>query len=91
MNENTKTVVRIEYESDGLRKVCYGEVDETKLENFLVGEENFIWIENDGNVVWINKESLFPIEKLRVKSIILLKPRIIDYRTNINRNTGICS
>ena len=91
MNENGKTVVRIEYERDGKKKVCYGEIDESKLENFLVGEENFIWIENDGNVVWIYKESLVSIEKMQATSTNLLKPQMINYRTNTNRDTRICS
>jgi len=89
MNENGKTVVRIEYERDGKKKVFYGEINESKLENFLAGEENFIGVENNENLVWVDKESLVSIEKLKAMSHILLKPRIIDYRTN--KDTGICS
>ena len=90
MSENGKTVVRIRYERDGEKKVCYGEINESKLENFLAGEGNFISIENDGDIFWADKESLVSIEKLHAKSVILLKPRIIDYRTNANKDTGIC-
>ena len=90
MNENGKTVVRIEYERDGKKKVCYGEINESKLENFLAGEENFIGVENNENLVWVHKESLISIEKLCSKSLVLLKPRIIDYRSDINKDTGIC-
>ena len=87
MNKNGKTVVRIEYECDGKKKVCYGEIDESALESFLLREDNFICIENDGNINWLDKESI----TLIAKSVVHLKPRIIDYRTNSNKDTGICS
>ncbi len=90
MNENDNTVVRIRYERDGEKKVCYGEINESKLDNFLEREENFIWIENDGNIVWIDRESLVSIEKLQTSSNNLLKPQVIDYQINTNRDTGIC-
>ena len=64
MNEITKVVIRVEYECDGKRKVCYGETDETKIENFEAGEENFICMENDGSITWLNKESLVSIKSL---------------------------
>lgn len=91
MNDSTKAVVRVEYEVDGLRKVCYGEIDETKLETFLKGGQNFISMENDGNITWVDKESLFSVGTLGIKSTILLKPRIVDYtRANTITDKGIC-
>ena len=63
----------------------------SKVDNFLAREENFIWIENDENIIWIDRESLVSIEKLQTSSNNLLKPRVIDYQTNTNRDTGICS
>ena len=67
MNEITRVIVRIEYERDGLRRVCYGEIDEMKLEEFHAGEEDFIWMENDGNPSWIDKQSIMSIDELEIK------------------------
>ena len=91
MNENRKIVVRVKYQRDEKRRVCYGEIEETKLANFQTGEENFICMENDGRITWVDKESLISIETLNVKSALYVKPRITDYcRTSNNRKTGIC-
>ena len=61
MNENSKVVIRIEYELDGVRSVCYGEIDRSKLSNFDKGEGNYILMENDGNLYWVYKESIISI------------------------------
>ena len=85
MNDNTKVVIRVEYERDGKRRVCYGEIDETKLHYLLVGDGNFVSMENDSTITWVDKESILSIGTLGVKSSVLLKPRIVDYtRANIN-------
>ena len=78
MNEKLKVMIRVEYKHEGMRKVCYGEIDETKLANFQAGEENFIWMENDGSIAWIDKESLISFEELCVKSTIFIRSRITD-------------
>jgi hypothetical protein len=84
-------VVRVEYQREEKTRVCYGEIDETKLANFQTGEENFIWMENDENINWVDKESLISIETLSLKTAFYVKPRITDYyRTTNNRETGIC-
>ena len=44
MSEESKVLVRVEYEQGGKKKVCCGEVDQTKLEKIFVGTENFICI-----------------------------------------------
>ena len=92
MNENTKVMVRVEYESDGMRKVYYGQIDETKLENVNTGGENFICMENGGLITWLDKESLISIETLRIKKAIFLKPRITDYsrtKNKVSKNAGM--
>ncbi len=76
-------MVRVEYESDGVRKACYGEIEEIKL-------ENFIWMENDGKIIWVDKESLISIEILSVKSTVFVRPLIKDCNQgNKNTDTGI--
>ncbi len=95
MNENTKVAIKVEYECDGIRKVCYGEIDKNKLEeleeseNFDAGDENYILMENDGKIHWVYKESVISIERLGVKSSVFERPRVKDY-TNNNADTGIC-
>lgn len=54
MNENLKVMVRIEYKCDGIRGTFYGEIDENKLEGFHAGEESFICLMNDGEIMWID-------------------------------------
>ena len=93
MNQNTKVIVRVEYEQAEEKKVCYGEIDERKVENFQTGEDDFICVENDGSITWLDKESLISIEKLQVKSAMLVKPRITDYFEASNKtdtDVGIC-
>ena len=92
MNENTKVVIQVKYECDGIRKVCYGEIDKNKLEeleNFDTGDENYILMENDGKIHWVYKESVISIERLGVKSSVFERPRVKDC-TNNNADTGIC-
>ena len=94
MNLNSKVVVRIEYRLGEKSKVCYGEIEETKLERFETSLENFICVENDGKIAVLDKESLLSIETLKVKKILLLKPKITKYfrvEAKIDKDTGICS
>ncbi len=96
MIENIKVVIKIECELDGLRKVCYGEIDENKLEeleeseNFDAGKENYILIENDGKPIWKGKVSVISIEKMGVISTVFDRRRIIGSPNN-KTDTGICS
>jgi hypothetical protein len=89
MNKKLKVVIRIEYECDGKRKICYGKIDKRKLDNFDKGEGSYILMENDGNVYWVYKESVISIERLSVKSSVFERPRITDY-VNDDADTGIC-
>ena len=56
MNEIVKVVIQVENACDGEKKVCYGEIEENKLkkleniENFGVGDENYILMENDEKI-----------------------------------------
>lgn len=96
MNENTKVAIKVEYECDGLRKVCYGEIKENKLEvleeseNFAAGEENYILIENDGEPIWKEKGSVISIERMGVTSTVFDRRRIIGSPNNTT-DTRICS
>lgn len=96
MNENTKVAIKVEYETDGIRKVCYGEIDKKKLEeieeseNFDAGEENYILIENDGEPNWKNKGSVISIGRMGVKSTVFDRRRIKGSPNNTT-NTGVCS
>ena len=76
---NSKVVIQVEYELDGVKSVCYGEIDKTLIDNFCTRGEDFIWMENNGNITLINRESLISIKKLAVISSILLRPQITDY------------
>ncbi len=96
MNENTKVAIKVKYERNGLRKVCYGEIDETKLEelegleNFDAGEENYILIENDGKPNWKDKISIISIERMGVTSTVFDRQSIISSPKNTT-DTRICS
>ena len=79
MNLNTKLVVRIEYKRGEKNNVCYGEIEEAKLEHIETSLENFICVENDGKITVLDKEALISIETLGVKKILLLKPKITGY------------
>jgi len=76
MNQNAKVVVRVEYERDGTRRVWYGEIEEVKIENFDDGDENFICMENEGKIKWLDKDSLISIETLEIETVILVNPQI---------------
>lgn len=76
MNQNAKVVVRVEYERDGARRVWYGEIEEVKIENFDDGDENFICMENEGKIKWLDKDSLISIETLEIETVILVNPQI---------------
>ncbi len=96
MNENTKVAIKVKYERDGLRKVCYGEIDENKLEaleeseNFDEGEENYILIVNDGEPNWKEKVSVISVERMGVTSTVFDRRRNVGSSNNTT-NTGICS
>ena len=87
----------MEYERDGVRKVCYGEIDENKLgaleesENFDEGEDNYILIENDGEPNWKEKVSVISIERMGVTSTVFERPRVKDYARTGNTDAGACS
>lgn len=76
MNQNAKVVVRVEYERGGTRRVWYGEIEEVKIENFDDGDENFICMENEGKIKWLDKDSLISIETLEIETVILVNPQI---------------
>ena len=91
MNKNAKVMVRVEYERGGIRRVWYGEIEKVKIENFNDGEENFIYMENEGKIKWLEKNSLVSIEILQIKTVVLVKPRITDFsRDRSHKITGIC-
>ena len=100
MNENAKVVIKVEYECDGQRRVCYGEIDENKLEklknlenleNFDIGDENYILMKNDEEPYWKIKDSVISIKKLCVESIIFERTRMKGLNRVDNNSTGICS
>lgn len=93
MNLNSKVVVRIEYRLGEKSKVCYGEVKKKKIESFETGSDDFICIENDGNITWLDKESIISIESLEAKKIVLIKPSATNLRIdgNTNKDARICT
>ena len=93
MNQNTKIIVRLEYEQCEKQRVCYGEVEEKKIESFETGPDDFICIENDGHITWLDKESIISIESLETKEIILIKPRATNFRVdgNTDKDARVCT
>ena len=79
MFENTKVMIRIEYERDEIKMMFYGEIDEIKLQNFNAEEENYILMENNGKASWIDKNAVISIRKLVVNSTVFERPRIDNY------------
>jgi len=73
MIENSKVMIRIEYERNGTRRVLYGEIGESKLEAFHTGEGSFIYLLNDGKMTWIDKEAILSVYKLETKSRVYKK------------------
>ena len=76
MNENSRVMVRVEYENEGMMRVWYGEIDKLKLEDFHSGKEDFIWMENDGKLTWKDKHSIISINKLEKKTNLYEKTSI---------------
>jgi len=67
MIENSKVMVRVEYERDGIRRASYGEIDENKLGELRLGEESFVCLTNDGKIAWIDKEAILSVCELETK------------------------
>ena len=67
MIENSKVIIQIEYDRDGIRRASCGEIDWNKLEELHAGEESFICIMNDGQIAWIDKESILSVYELETK------------------------
>ena len=67
MNDEETIMIRIEYDLKGLRTLVHGEISEKKLAKFLSVEEDFIGITNDKELIWIAKDSILKIERLREK------------------------
>ena len=65
MNDEATIMIRIEYDLKGLRTLALGEIAEKKLEKFLSGEEDFIGITNDKELIWIAKDSILKIDQLQ--------------------------
>jgi len=68
MNDISKVLVKVEYECDGMRRVHFGEIEKKKLEEFHEGCDGFIWIQNDMELTWINKQSILSIDELTITS-----------------------
>lgn len=66
MNENSRVMVRVEYDRNGITRVWHGEIDELKLEEFNSKTENFIRMENDGKSTWKDKDSILSIDVLGI-------------------------
>ena len=66
MNENSRVMVRVEYDRNGITRVWHGEIDELKLEEFNSKTENFIRMENDGKSIWKDKDSILSIDVLGI-------------------------
>jgi len=66
MNENSRVMVRVEYDRNGITRVWHGEIDELKLEQFHAGKEDFIRMENDGKSIWKDKHSILSIDMLGI-------------------------
>ena len=84
MIKNSKVMIRIEYESNGIRRSFHGEIDENKLDELRIEnrlgenklnelgseEENFIYLTNDGQGAWIDKKAIFRFSELETKSTV---------------------
>jgi len=67
MNDmNSRVMVRVEYDRNGITRVWCGEIDELKLEEFSSKTENFIRMENDGKSTWKDKDSILSIGVLGI-------------------------
>jgi len=70
MNENSKVMVRIEYLFQGVKMACYGELDEIKLDQYPNIEENFIWMKNNNEIIWIDKNAITRIDELEIRETL---------------------
>ena len=64
MNDTSNVIVKVEYEREGMRRVYFGEIEKIKLDNFDDKNENFIWMKNDVDITWIDKQSILSIDEL---------------------------
>ena len=67
MNENSRVIIGIEYERDGIRRASYGEIDRNKFDELHLGRESLICLTNDGVLAWIDKESILSVYELETK------------------------
>ena len=91
MIENSKTMIRIEYDRDGTTRVFYGEIDENKLDELHAGQESFICLLNDGEIAWIDKEAILSVDELEAKSRVYEKHGIEDSLFAVKEGLGIRS
>jgi hypothetical protein len=87
MIENSKVIIQIEYECDGLRRVSYGEIDKNKLDEIRIEykrnenkldklhseKESFICLTNDGEIALIDKEAILSFYELETKLCVYEK------------------
>lgn len=73
MSNEDSIMLRVEHDLNGIRTICYGELSESKLERFLTGDENFIGISNNGELIVIAKDSIFTVELLESQDMRLEK------------------
>ena len=87
MIENSKVMIRIEYESGGLRRVSYGEIDKNKIDEIRIEykrnenkldelhseKESFMCLTNDGEIALIDKEAILSFYELETKLCVYEK------------------
>ena len=64
--------------------MCYGELDEIRLHDFLAGEENFIWLRNNAEITWIDKNSILKIVELEIKESLIVHSNLILLESVLN-------
>ena len=86
MDEKLGIIVRVRYIQDGMIRICYGEIQKTKMGEIHEDNNPFIMIKNDRDMTLIKKQSILAIDELGTRSglyekIIHADGKISLYRT----------
>lgn len=91
MKKISKAPIKIEYVRDGVRRAVYGEISKNKLEGLFTEEENFICLQNDSEIRWVDKEAILSVSELETKSCLYEKEELESESFAVKKELKIAS
>ena len=89
MIENSKAIIKIKYERDGVWRAIFGEIGKNKLEGLFAEEESFICLQNDGEIRWVDKEAILSVSELEAKSLLYEKDELENKSFAVKKESRI--